>query len=263
MNFVNKHLSTVIFSFGFLIAIVLFFVFPLQNSIFLLIIVSFILFLAERLGWNSSVVSILKRILAIGLFVCSCFTTLVNLVLFSSDYTVEDKFFSGILLLIFNVLSFLIARWFWDTSKMSIPVDIIEISDSTIGDSITDGSKPSTALKSLLNLLMLKRTSTILAIVSGIVTVYVYFNPYKLALSKLGQPVPFLGAMCTATAYFLKDPGLCRFIGTPIINSLHNYAVEEDISFWQNWLFLLAVVFCITLIGAFLPVKTEEASINK
>lgn len=197
--------------------------------------------------------SFIKRLLSIAVFIF-CFLTAIVLfiVLVDSSTTVGDKIYGGIFFFIISSLSFLLARWLWRTAKVMVPSDPIEITDSVIGN-----IQPSATPRSSLN--WVRRTSIILCGISGIVALYIYFVPYKLALSKLGEPAPWLEALCVVADLFEDHIG-CRVIGKPFINAIRRATIEEQIASWENGLLFLAVIFGISLMVAFLPRTVAESS---
>ena len=70
----------------------------------------------------------------------------------------------------------------------------------------------------------------------------------------MGESALWLEALCLVADLFEDHVG-CRVIGKPFIEGVRRSIIEEQIAFWENWLFFLAVVFSVGLVVAFLPYK--------
>jgi hypothetical protein len=189
---------------------------------------------------------LIKKFLSITIFIF-CFLIAIGLldsILFDSITGTEILSCS-----IVGYLSFLLAKWLWHTSGKALNLNSFEVNDSFHLETIQSSS----ASISFTN--WISKTSIALCLISGIVSLYIYFVPYKLALARVSEPPFWIGPLCLVEVAIAKEAWGCHFIGKPIINGIRKSIIENQIASLESWLFILAFVFVLSLVVAFLSRK--------
>jgi hypothetical protein len=196
----------------------------------------------------------LKRFFSILIFTFCCLTLLsVFIYLIDNRFLIENRLVVTTVFIVIDTFLFLFARWLWRNSKVSIQthLDSIKITGSVIGH-----TKSGLILGAPIN--WIRRVSIILCAFSGFVALYIYFIPYKSALSDIGKSAPWIDALCFAEVAFLKEAWGCKVIGKPFISGIRKSMIERHIESLQGAIIIMVFVFVICLALAFLLSKGQR-----